>query len=152
MRKLLLLFLLLPTSAFADEGGPCWASVMIHSYHANREAHLNERNYGVGLECSFKPQWRAVAGEFKNSVFRRSIYAGALYDPWEGSALRLAVVGGVINGYPLANNGGFIPMVAPVLIWEPSRYVGINLIALPKIGDISAVIAIHIQIKGAVSW
>lgn len=121
MKTLALLLLALVTwQARAED---LWVSVMTLSYHADREAHFNERNWGAGVEYEIVTHWRAVAGTYKNSVFNRSNYVGVHWAPWQFGNWHFGVIGGFISGY----RRGCRPGIVPVVSWERDR-VGANLI------------------------
>lgn len=149
MRAALLLLALAAGHAQAQDfrldpwtrGHDVWLSVMTRSYHADRSAGYNERNWGVGIEYGFASDWRVVAGTYENSVFRRSNYAGVHWAPfqWFGG------IAGAVSGYP-GYEYRWGPMVAPVLSWERGR-AGVNVIALPNFGEVSAVVTLQINGK-----
>ena len=144
MKRLLLLCALLLACSLARAEG-LWLSATTVSYHADREAGFNERNLGVGVEYELASDWRAIGGTFRNSVFRRSNYVGLHWAPLRFGNWRLGAIGGLVSGYP-GYNYGWGPLAAPVLSWESGRF-GANLIALPKIEEIAAVIALQVKIK-----
>ncbi len=63
----------------ADAAAGCWLDVAIGSRHSDRGAGYNEHNYGLGVDCQVAKDWSAVAGQYKNSLNRDTIYAGADY-------------------------------------------------------------------------
>ena len=144
MKRLLLLCSLLLACSLARAEG-LWISATTRSYHADREAGFNERNWGIGAEYELAPEWRAIGGTYKNSVFRRSNYVGLHWTPLRFGNWRLGAIGGAVSGYP-GYNYGWGPLAAPVLSWESGRF-GANLIALPKIEEIAAVVALQIKVK-----
>lgn len=64
-----------------------------------------------------------------------SHYAGLYWQPFTLGSLRLGGILGVINGYPKANNGDWIPFILPVASYEYKR-IGINLTLIPTFRDI----------------
>ena len=122
-----------------------WLSITTRSYHADRDAHFNERNWGIGVEYGLAPEWRAIAGTFENSVFRRSNYAGVHWTPWQFGDWRLGGIAGLVNGYP-GYQYKYGPILAPVLSWERGR-IGVNLIGLPPFGEVAAVVALQVKVR-----
>jgi hypothetical protein len=114
---------------------------MLGSYHINPDRHFEDFNPGIGVECSFRAEWSAAAGYFRNSLLRPSFYGGAIYAPeslrW--GAVRLAGMGGVISGYNYGRFGvgdghrtGLI--LIPSVILEQGRF-GANIFIVPPIPE-----------------
>lgn len=108
-----------------------WVSPGFVSYHFDRNAGLNETNYGIGIEYSISPSQSLVAGSFKNSERNQSTYFGGAIQPWHIGNFKLGAVVGVINGYS-GTAGRFTPMAAPVLSYEQGN-MGINVLLIPNI-------------------
>ena len=64
-----------PAFAQADD----WLVVTIGSRHHKRG--YNEHNWGAGIEHGINEDWRAIAGIYRNSFYRSTVYAGATYHP-----------------------------------------------------------------------
>ena len=97
---LLLIVLLLPSQCKADEG--IWFNTIVRSYHTNRTKGYNEANYGIGIEVPLNSSWRLVAGEYRNSIYERTVYAGASYLPWAPTPrIRVGATGLCATGYSM---------------------------------------------------
>jgi hypothetical protein len=122
-----------------------WAACSVASYHFDRSKGYNERNWGCGLEYGIAQDARLVAGGYRNSLARTSVYAGALWTPLHLGPARAGVVGGVVNGYG-ANEGRFLPIVVPALALE-HRGIGINLLAAPRYRDSPGVLGFQLKLQ-----
>lgn len=129
-----------------DEPGRDWINFGFLSHHQNRQAHFNERNFGLGWEHKFNEDVSSSVGFYRNSVRRESAYAAVLWEPLHLGPVKAGVMAGVINGYPRLNHGNFIPMALPVASIE-GRHLGANLICIPKLKDVSAVCAVQIKAR-----
>jgi len=121
----------------------------LQSYHTDRAAGYNENNTGLGAEYDISPRAKIAAGLFRNSVDRESRYLGMALlgrplDSIEG--LRAGLMAGAINGYPDMRGGGFFPMLAPMMSYE-GKNVGLNVMGLPKVGNISPVVAAQMKVR-----
>jgi len=144
MKALLALALLLSTRlAWADfDSSRLWVNAGFYSAHFDTDKGLRNANPGIGAEYKLEDNWSLTAGRFINSDSAHSSYAGAYYQPWTVSGIKLGVVGGVFNGYPKAFNGGWFPAVLPVATWEGER-IGLNVALVPPLKD---------RLYGAVSF
>lgn len=121
-----------------------WGNVNLVSYHLGDEdeflapgERFNQENWGAGLEVQWKPRHAASAGYYRNSVDEDSFYALYHYTPLQlGRYVRVGGMAGVVTGYPGYNDGGIAPAGGLVAKVEGDR-VGVNLIYLPKISDIT---------------
>ena len=95
------------------------------SYHFERKGY-NERNYGLGLEHSISRDCRLLAGFYDNSLYRQTVYAGAVYAPLRTGQWHFGAVMGVFTGYAPQPE----PLAAPVLMWE-GEHLGVNLLVIP---------------------
>lgn len=126
-----------------------WLSPGLSSYHADRGPKYNENNSGLGAEYDLSPRAKVAAGMFRNSVDRDSRYLGMalLGQPLDSvEGLRAGLLAGGINGYPAMRQGGFFPMIAPMLSYE-GKNVGLNVLGLPKVGNISPVVAAQMKVR-----
>lgn len=141
MKLIIAICLLLATSfAFADT----WISATTVSYHLDRNRNFNEVNPGLGVEYGITENAKAIAGFYKNSIYKESAYAGAAWTPISiAKGLRIGVVGGIITGYRLSP----APMLIPVAMLEGGRF-GINVLFVPHvIKDAPATFALQVKIK-----
>ena len=83
----------LPTSAAGDD----WLVFTIGSRHHKRG--YNEHNWGVGIEHGVTDNWRAVAGTYRNSFYRQTLYAGAIYLPLRVGDWRVGAAASLVSGY-----------------------------------------------------
>lgn len=86
--------------------------VHVASYHEDRAAGYNERNFGLGLRAQ-DSDWRRVrwaGGFFRNSLSRFSVYAGA--------ELRAFTVGPVSGAILVGAATGYVPAIALVAVPE----------------------------------
>lgn len=109
-----------------------WVNAGYYSLHIDNQPGLRDANIGLGMEVRLDDTWAATAGRFMNSDSVHSHYLGAYYRPWRVAGGQVGVMGGLINGYPNAFNGGWFPALAPVATWERDM-VGLNVIFVPPI-------------------
>ena len=119
-----------------------WVNAGFYSLHFDKQAGLRDANAGLGLEVRLNHDWAATAGRFMNSDSVHSNYVGAYYRPWHFAGGQWGFMGGMINGYPKAFNGGWFPAVVPVATWESGR-LGLNVSFVPPIQN---------RLYGAVSF
>lgn len=118
----------------------------LSSYHSDRAAKYNEDNHGFGAEYDLADKAKLFAGVFRNSVNKDSKYAGVSLSAPLLKDLRAGLLLGAINGYPDMNHGKLFPMVAPMLSYE-GKHAGLNVLGLPKVGNISPVIAAQMKLR-----
>ncbi len=53
---------------------------------------------------------------------------------------------GAINGYPDMNHGKLFPMAAPMITYEGKNF-GLNFLGLPKVGNVSPVVAAEMKMR-----
>lgn len=119
-----------------------WVNAGFYSAHFDTHKDLRNANPGLGLEYRLNEDWSATVGHFTNSDNAPSNYIGAYYQPWTVSGVRLGVVAGAFNGYPMAFNGGWFPAVLPVASVERGHW-GLNVALVPPLKD---------RLYGAVSF
>jgi len=149
-----LLLALASGTPLAQEAAPhrLWINAGAYSYHFDKNKPLRDNNIGLGGEYWLNPQNAAMAGSFINSNDARTRYAAWQWRAWStmlgpvkvGASLAL----GAMDGYPRYHNGGWFPLVMPLVSFEYQR-VGLNLYLTPKIADrVDA--ALSFQLKVAV--
>jgi hypothetical protein len=116
--------LVLALAAPAQAG--TWAVHSVVSYHVKR-GHHNEFNPGVGIETDLSAAWRAGFGYYRNSNWKDSFYAAAVWLPLQKDGWNAGVMAGAVTGYEKSP----APMAGLVLGYEGKEY-GVNLIAFPK--------------------
>lgn len=130
--------LALACNAFADT----WGTLNCCSYHTERPTRFNERNQGFGFETDVAKDWRAIGGLYENSIGDTSLYAGVMWNAVQWGYLRINVMGGLFTGYGHA----VVPVVAPVISLE-GKMVGVNVLALPPVGDHQGIFALQLKVK-----
>ena len=119
-----------------------YLTTTVRSYHADRHADYNEKNWGLGLRYKLDADHlSAVAGVYKNSLYKPSIYAGLAYTPikWLTDVNVGFLVGGVTGYLEHA-----VPIFVPILMYQ-YKEVGINLIGIPPLGNIDSVVALQLE-------
>jgi len=144
MKKLILAALLATcTAAHADTA----LTVSAWSYHLNRGAverlDLNERNVGAGIEHDVSETVAVVAGAYRNSFHRTSVYAGANWLPITLGPVRLGAQGGVITGYA---NHPVRPYAAALMAVDMGRY-GVNVLIVPPAVKVGGVVTAQIKFR-----
>jgi hypothetical protein len=111
-----------------------WVNAGMLSYHFDRDRNFQGNNHGFGIEAGLADGNAIFAGNFVNSVDQHSNYFGWAWRPWVLGPARVGAIVGAFDGYPRMRNGGWFPGVLPVASFE-YRYVGVNLLLVPKISD-----------------
>lgn len=123
-----------------------WLTMAVKSYHMDRSAGYNEKNYGVGLEYQFNPDISVVAGEYKNSFFNKSTYYGVLYTPFVAGPVKVGILAGEISGYILKDPRAYGPIAVPTIVWEGERF-GANLVVVPPMGNGTGVFGLQLKVR-----
>lgn len=127
----------------ADARADTWISATTVSYHLDRSQHFNETNPGLGIEHGITENTAVVAGFYRNSISRESVYAGAAWTPLRAGYLRAGFVAGGITGYKISP----APMLVPAAMLEGKRF-GANLLFVPHVmKDVPATFALQIKVK-----
>ncbi len=126
-------------AARAAEPSRLALDVNLASYHtrawARRE--LNQVNPGLGLEYQASPDWTALAGFYKNSYRRETVYALAAWTPVRinlpaGLHADAGIAAGLVSGYR-RNEVPTAPLAAGAVLRVLTRTgFGINLLAVPN--------------------
>jgi len=98
---------------------PPLEEVVVHfaSYHQDRTNPHNEtNNWGLGLHFTRTDRSQYVAGTYKNSQWKQSVYAGVMWEVYAAGPLSFNVLAGGITGYNMA--------VMPVLLPEGRLHFG----------------------------
>ncbi len=150
--------ILFSSSCLAESYGPIelispaekselWLNPGLLSYHFDQSKNFNAVNYGIGAEYKFSSVASLTAGTFRNSNYHQSNYIGAYWQPIAIGPINIGVVAGGFNGYSSNNNGGWFPAVLPALAVE-GKWVGLNLIVIPTIGDrVSGSLSFQLKFK-----
>ena len=140
MRLLLaaLLFASLPVLA------ETWVTATLASKHINAETKQEEANWGVGIEQDMARNWRTVAGMYRNSNRRDSLYFGLSWHPLKVGNWRLGAVGMFVGGYETQKHQELVKAVIPVITYERKGW-GMNIPIVPATKDNAG--AIGLQVK-----
>lgn len=108
-----------------------WVSPGLFSYHFDRNAGYRELNWGFGVQSDVSEDWSVLAGNFINSDYARSNYAGLAWQPLSWHAVKIGAVVGAFDGYPAMRNGGGFLAAMP---WASirGRRIGLNLTVVPN--------------------
>lgn len=117
-----------------------WVTASFASYHFDRSKDYNERNFGAGLERSISENVRLVAGAYRNSFYRTSVYVGGVYAPLRAGVLSAGVVGGLVTGYQSSVSPGLAPTV---MLELPALGIGLNALFLPKYGNSPGIVGLQ---------
>ncbi len=153
MKLALVLAALLLTHAAQGETPERWFTISQGSYHFKNQAQYNQDNPGFGVEWTFKNDWvhdtRVAAGRFFNSDRHYSNYVGVVATPFrvlDGAFnVQTGALFGTINGYPRAYNGGYFPLLAPMVVIQYGA-VGANVFIIPPFKGIPATAALRLKV------
>jgi hypothetical protein len=120
-----------------------WVNIGGISHHFDRSKNFNENNFGIGIEYELNEDVAFAVGRYKNSIRNTSHYAAIAYTPLHLGNFSLGVAAGTVDGYYF-NNGGFIPMAMPMASYE-TKHFGVNAMFVPKMKDISSVVALQFK-------
>jgi len=138
MKRLLAMLLLASIPAWADT----WITFGGVSDHFCHGCGLNNVNPGLGIEYDRTDHTKIIAGSYLNSYNRTTVYAGAAYQPIQYGPARFGIVGGVATNYGLK-----VPVIAAPVVSVEYRDVGVNILAVPSIGNYSGLVTINFKIK-----
>lgn len=103
-----------------------------NSYHWNRtikdKKDLNENNSGIGIE-KVKDSLHKMAGIYKNSYGKNTLYGMLGYTPWGNDNLQFGPFIGAATGYSKAP---IVPVAGGMLSGKYGDY-GFNLILTPSV-------------------
>jgi hypothetical protein len=137
---IILLMIFIPPA----HAGELYSVTTARSYHVDREAKYNEKNYGVGLEYQFSRTWAVAVGEYKNSFANKSNYYGAIYTPFTAGDFKAGLMLLNVSGYDSTNLRRYQPVAVPAVIWEGKGF-GINTVFVPPVGNKTGVLAVQIK-------
>ena len=123
--------LLLPVAPQASEA---WLVGNIASWHSERYlsdgSHANQVNPGLGGELRFD-SLSLMAGAYRNSYERASVYALAGWQPLTYGYLRAGLFAGAATGYREECDASVCAVGGVLLSLQGERF-GANLLAIPK--------------------
>lgn len=141
MNRLTLLALLTLSACPTQAPAETWAVATVNSYHF-KDSGNNEANFGVGFERGIAERLSLMAGEYRNSMGRTSVYAGLAWTPLSYGSLHFGFAAGAISGYESRP----VPMVVPMVSMERQRY-GANVFVTPNANGSSGAIGFQIKAK-----
>jgi hypothetical protein len=128
--------------------GELYSVTTARSYHVDREAKYNEKNYGIGLEYQFNRTWAVAIGEYKNSFRNKSNYYGAIYTPFVEGNFKAGLMLLNVSGYDSTNLRRYQPVAVPTVIWEGKGF-GINTVFVPPVGNKTGVLGVQVKFNVA---
>jgi hypothetical protein len=129
------LALAMPGIASADADSDDWLVLTVGSRHHKRG--YNEHNYGIGIEHGIAENWRVVAGTYRNSYYRQTVYAGTTYLPLRYENWRIGGAALIVTGYDPRPSAAVFPMVS----YEEKKW-GLNFGPV-----LPSVIAVQVKLK-----
>lgn len=118
------------THTISDNSHKLWVNFGGTSWHSHKNSERNTANYGLGIEYNISADYTLIAGQYRNSFYEHSRYAGVAWMPTEFYGAKLGLILGCVDGYHTINSGHFFPFIAPAISIEGQRF-GINLIYMP---------------------
>jgi hypothetical protein len=115
------------------------------SLHQDRHAGYNEVNTGLSATWKRDDEVAVSAGQYGNSLHRRSYFAAVRWTPVQVGPLRVGVLAGAVTGYE-ANGGGPIPVVLPAVVGAVGP-VEVTVIGWPAMVGSGAGIAAHFSVR-----
>ena len=123
-----------------------WITATLASKHINAESKQEEANWGVGIEQGMAKNWRAVAGMYRNSNRRDSLYFGLSWHPLRLGEWRIGAVGMFVGGYETPKHQELVKAVIPVITYEGKRW-GLNVPIVPATKDNAGAIGLQAKWK-----
>jgi hypothetical protein len=108
-----------------------WLNPGAYSFHFQRDKGFDNNNIGLGGEYRYSTTGSVMLGVFHNSDRDTSHYVAWHWRPLGLGPVHLGAVVGVIDGYPLMLDGGWFPVVIPMLSFE-YHSIGANLLLVPS--------------------
>ena len=120
-----------------------WLVLSGYSHHFKHREDFRAANPGLGWERPADPATVAgtwMAGYYRNSYDRDTVYAGLRWELLRFGPARLGVFAGLASGY-------WTPVVAlPMLSLEAGR-VGLNLVAAPTVGEYVGYVGAQVKLR-----
>jgi len=140
-------------SKASSEPSSTWLQLGGISHHLDRSRNFNEQNWGIGIEHKLSKDNAFAIGEdssiaigqYRNSIRQTSHYALYQWKPLHVGPVDVGVMAGFVDGYRL-NNGRPVPLALPMASIE-GRNLGVNIMCLPKMKDVSAVCAMQFKVR-----
>lgn len=124
-----------------------WINAGFLSYHFERDKGLKGNNYGLGGQVALSQTHSVIGGEFRNSDDACSRYLAWIWQPYAIGSVKFGLLAGAIDGYPKMQNGGWFPMVIPVVSFE-YKSVGANFTLVPGYKDkLHGAVAVQFKLR-----
>ena len=118
-----------------------WIAVSGASVHFERQNEFRQWNPGLGWERS-TADWDGawMAGYYRNSYDRDTVYAGARWTPIAWGSIRAGLFGAAISGYwtPIA--------LLPTASIEGRRF-GLNVVAAPTVREYVGYVGVQVKVR-----
>ena len=123
-----------------------WITASVLSIHYGTDKKYESQNWGVGIEQDLSANWRAIAGHYRNSNRRDSLYFGASWTAarWGNFSSGIAMM--LVGGYETTKRPELIKAAIPFFSYEKEGW-GINVPIIPKYQDNPGVIALQVKWK-----
>jgi hypothetical protein len=110
-----------------------WINPGLYSYHYDNK-HLNNENWGIGVEYRYSDTVSVTAGEYKNSANETSHYLSCYWQPFAIGPVKLGATIGAIDGYSNYKDGAWFLAAIPAATYEGKRF-GLNVLLVPNYKD-----------------
>lgn len=123
-----------------------WLNLGFYSYHFQRNAGLDENNFGLGGEYRFSTTSSFTLGTYENSQSETSRYAGWYWEPIGSGPVKFGAFAGAVDGYPVRDGCWFIAIVPAASI--EYGYFGANFLLIPSYKDeINGSISLQLKLR-----
>ena len=118
-------------------------SLHLHLLALHDAPGYESRTPGAGLICQ-DGDWSALLGTYRNSVAKRSNYAGVAWQPLHIGQARIGGYAGAATGYPAAR---VVPVAGAVISYSLTQRSQIHALVIPKTSVNPTTIAISYSVK-----
>lgn len=129
-----------------EPGAQLWLNAGGFSWHFKRPNTYDESNRGLGIEYRTSAEIAFMVGGYRNSVRRNTAYATVNWQPWSVGGLKLGAAVGVMNGYPMFNQGNTFLMALPMATYEGRRF-GVNLGLVPPVKNLKGLVSVQFKLR-----
>lgn len=128
--------------------GETWFVSTVASYHYNTDKKYEQQNWGFGIEQKLADNFAVIAGGYRNSNRRDSMYFGAAWAPVQiYGPLRLGVAAMMVGGYETPKNTEVLKAAFPFLTAEYKGF-GFNIPIIPPVsGTTPGVIGLQFKVR-----
>lgn len=113
------------------QAGELYVVSTVKSYHQDRQHGYNEKNGGIGLELHINEDVRLIVGEYRNSFYHKSEYAGVAYMPFHRWNVSVGALILEVSGYN-TNLKQFTLIAIPAMSYSNGAFEA-NVIVAPPI-------------------